>query len=161
MNGRIYDPLLGRFLSADILVQSPGSLQSFNRYSYCANNPLTYTDPSGFELTDEQKKRFEKYQADIGKLGYNVSVGVDKKGNAVFVFTKKPDEAAATKAKTGAEDAQPAATPAKENADHGAPAAVNTQGQVNSQTSPSEQTQTSNPKSGGSALAVSARPGAS
>jgi len=48
MNGRIYDPLLGRFLSADIVVQAPGSLQSYNRYSYVMNNPLSLTDPSGF-----------------------------------------------------------------------------------------------------------------
>lgn len=48
MNGRIYDPLLGRFLSADIVVQAPGSLQSYNRYSYVMNNPLTMTDPTGF-----------------------------------------------------------------------------------------------------------------
>lgn len=31
MNGRIYDPLLGRFLSADIVVQAPANLQSYNR----------------------------------------------------------------------------------------------------------------------------------
>lgn len=37
MNGRIYDGLLGRFLSADILVQNPASLQSFNRYSYVSS----------------------------------------------------------------------------------------------------------------------------
>ena len=48
MNGRIYDPLLGRFLSADLVVQNPDSLQSYNRYSYVMNNPLTLTDPSGF-----------------------------------------------------------------------------------------------------------------
>jgi RHS repeat-associated protein len=48
MNGRIYDPLLGRFLSADIVVQNPGDLQSYNRYSYVRNNPLSATDPSGF-----------------------------------------------------------------------------------------------------------------
>lgn len=47
MNGRIYDPLVGRFLSADPFVQSPQNLQSYNRYSYVLNNPLTYTDPSG------------------------------------------------------------------------------------------------------------------
>ncbi len=47
MNGRIYDPLLGRFLSADTIVQFPASLQSYNRYSYVLNNPLTYSDPSG------------------------------------------------------------------------------------------------------------------
>ena len=47
MNGRIYDPLLGRFLSADIVVQFPGNLQSFNRYSYVQNNPLTFKDDTG------------------------------------------------------------------------------------------------------------------
>lgn len=49
MNGRIYDPLLGRFLSADLIVQAPGNLQDFNRYSYVRNNPLSLTDPSGWE----------------------------------------------------------------------------------------------------------------
>ncbi len=51
MNGRIYDPLLGRFLSADPYVQFPGNLQSYNRYSYTLNNPLKYTDSTG-ELVD-------------------------------------------------------------------------------------------------------------
>ena len=50
MNGRIYDPILGRFLSADTLVQFPGNLQSYNRYSYVQNNPLTFHDPSGHVL---------------------------------------------------------------------------------------------------------------
>ncbi len=47
MNGRLYDPLLGRFFSPDNYVQLPGFTQSYNRYSYCLNNPLKYTDPSG------------------------------------------------------------------------------------------------------------------
>ena len=47
MNGRLYDPALGRFLSPDNYVQLPDFSQSFNRYSYCLNNPLKYTDPSG------------------------------------------------------------------------------------------------------------------
>lgn len=47
MNGRLYDPLLARFLSPDNYVQAPDFTQSFNRYSYCLNNPLKYTDPSG------------------------------------------------------------------------------------------------------------------
>ena len=50
MNGRLYDPLVGRFLSVDPYVQNPGSTQSYNRYSYCLNNPLKYTDPSGEKL---------------------------------------------------------------------------------------------------------------
>jgi len=48
MNGRVYDPNIGRFLSADPFVQAPGFTQSFNRYSYVWNNPHKYTDPSGF-----------------------------------------------------------------------------------------------------------------
>ena len=47
MNGRMYDPQLGRFLSPDNYVQMPDNSQNFNRYSYCLNNPLKYTDPSG------------------------------------------------------------------------------------------------------------------
>jgi len=47
MNGRMYDPIVGRFLSPDPFVQAPDFSQSFNRYSYCLNNPLIYTDPSG------------------------------------------------------------------------------------------------------------------
>ena len=47
MNGRLYDPILGRFLSPDNYVQMPDFSQSFNRYSYCLNNPLKYTDPDG------------------------------------------------------------------------------------------------------------------
>ena len=47
MNGRIYDPVLARFLSPDPYVQAPDFTQSFNRYAYCWNNPLVYTDPSG------------------------------------------------------------------------------------------------------------------
>ena len=47
MNGRVYDPVLGRFLSPDNYVQMPDFSQSFNRYSYCLNNPLKYKDPDG------------------------------------------------------------------------------------------------------------------
>jgi RHS repeat-associated protein len=52
MRGRLYDPKLGRFLSADPFVQNPGHSQSWNRYSYIQNSPLNGTDPSGF-LCDE------------------------------------------------------------------------------------------------------------
>ena len=47
MNGRIYDPTVGRFLSPDPNVQFASNLQSYNRYSYAAGNPLRYTDPTG------------------------------------------------------------------------------------------------------------------
>ena len=44
---RYYDPTIGRFISADTIVQYTANPQSFNRYSYCLNNPLKYVDPSG------------------------------------------------------------------------------------------------------------------
>lgn len=47
MNGRLYDPLVGRFLNVDPFVQMPDGTQNYNRYSYCLNNPLKYTDPEG------------------------------------------------------------------------------------------------------------------
>ncbi len=47
MNGRVYDPLLGMFLSPDPYVQAPGNWLNYNRYGYCYGNPLLYTDPSG------------------------------------------------------------------------------------------------------------------
>ena len=47
MNARLYDPLLGRFLSPDPYIQAPEHSQSFNRYSYCMNNPLIYRDQNG------------------------------------------------------------------------------------------------------------------
>tara|TARA_R110002072_G_scaffold302540_1_gene486239 strand:- start:4147 stop:11085 length:6939 start_codon:yes stop_codon:yes gene_type:complete len=48
MNGRVYDPVFGRFLSADPYIQAPEFSQSYNRYSYVWNNPLSMTDPSGY-----------------------------------------------------------------------------------------------------------------
>jgi len=48
MNGRFYDPVLGRFVQADPFTQSISNLQSFNRYSYASNNPVRFADPSGF-----------------------------------------------------------------------------------------------------------------
>ncbi|WP_373728919.1 RHS repeat-associated core domain-containing protein [Bacteroides heparinolyticus] len=46
-NGRMYAPTFSCFLSPDNYIQAPDFSQSFNRYAYCFNNPLKYTDPSG------------------------------------------------------------------------------------------------------------------
>ncbi len=48
MNGRVYDPLLGRFGTPDPMTENPFSTQGWNRYSYVGNSPLNFTDPSGY-----------------------------------------------------------------------------------------------------------------
>lgn len=54
MNGRVYEPLLGKFLSADPILQDPMNGQSYNRYAYVFNNPTNLTDPTGFETQGAQ-----------------------------------------------------------------------------------------------------------
>jgi RHS repeat-associated protein len=48
LNGRVYDPYVGRMLSADPVVGDPLNGQTWNRYSYVGNNPLAFTDPTGY-----------------------------------------------------------------------------------------------------------------
>lgn len=47
MNARLYDPVIGRFLSPDPYVQMIDFSQNFNRYGYCLNNPMKYVDKNG------------------------------------------------------------------------------------------------------------------
>jgi len=67
MNGRVYDPEIGRFLSADPFVQAPETTQSFNRYSYVNNNPLSATDPSGLFVKSVAKAIGSAFKA-VGKF---------------------------------------------------------------------------------------------
>lgn len=52
MNARLYDPVLGRFISADSCIDDPFNMQSFDRYHYALNNPLKYSDPSGYAAAE-------------------------------------------------------------------------------------------------------------
>ena len=49
--GRVYDPMTLGFLSPDPFVQNPSNSQNYNRFSYVLNNPLKYTDPSGYNYS--------------------------------------------------------------------------------------------------------------
>ena len=70
MNGRVYDPGIGRFLSADPFVQAPENSQSYNRYSYVLNSPLSLIDPSGYNFNslfvlDLIDRKFQRLNSDV------------------------------------------------------------------------------------------------
>lgn len=61
MNGRVYDPTIGRFIQADPIVQAPNDLQSLNRYSYVRNNPLSLIDPSGYSWLSKTWSKIKSF----------------------------------------------------------------------------------------------------
>jgi RHS repeat-associated protein len=73
MNGRLYDPVVGRFLSPDPFIQDPSFSQSYNRYSYCLNNPLKFTDYSGEKLNWPKFDWFHAIPL-IGQFDYMVQM---------------------------------------------------------------------------------------
>ena len=64
LNGRIYDPGIGRFLSPDPTVPDPTNGQSYGRYSYVVNNPLRFADPTGYGCGDETTSCYEIHYID-------------------------------------------------------------------------------------------------
>src|SRR5690606_9268612 len=74
MNGRMYDPLLGRMLSPDIFTFA--GTQGYNRYSYCHNNPLSHVDPDG----NHPLVVAVAVGAAIGAASYTYSVAVSPGG---------------------------------------------------------------------------------
>ena len=54
-DARLYDPVIGRFVTPDTIVPEPFNPQDLNRYSYVRNNPLKYTDPTGHSIPDSVK----------------------------------------------------------------------------------------------------------
>ncbi|MDR0237798.1 polymorphic toxin type 47 domain-containing protein [Acinetobacter sp.] len=84
MNGRVYDPQIGRFISADPNIDGADDTQGYNRYAYVRNNPGSASDPSGYGW-------FSDF---VGWLGDDVLGVCDKsKGNCGFTvgYSKGPD----------------------------------------------------------------------
>jgi RHS repeat-associated protein len=67
MNGRLYDPVTGRFLNADPVIDNTGGAQGLNSYTYCLNNPLKFTDPTGYIF--RRPPEFE--WVDLSEVYYN------------------------------------------------------------------------------------------
>jgi RHS repeat-associated protein len=79
MRGRIYNPKVGHFLTPDPFTSNPFSPVAFNPYAYVLNNPLNYTDPSGFETCDtlngEGNCQFELEQVNVRRPGSSSYMG--------------------------------------------------------------------------------------
>jgi RHS repeat-associated protein len=82
MNGRIYDPILARFMTPDPFVQGAFNLQSYNRYSYAWANPLRYSDPSGYDLVDDFINDVGNIAGDILNASFDLT-GIRQLGHAV------------------------------------------------------------------------------
>ncbi len=91
---RLYDPVLGRFISPDSLVPDHTDPQSLNRYSYCVNNPLIYIDPTGNQ--DEYMDSTAEYDLLYGMMdfgGYgdlNFNLGFDNSYSGYSSFSFNP-----------------------------------------------------------------------
>jgi RHS repeat-associated protein len=76
-NARYYDPLLGRFVSADTVVPDFSDPQALNRYSYTLNNPVRYRDPNGHWVESAIDIAFIAYDIyDISQNGWNWENGL-------------------------------------------------------------------------------------
>ena len=80
MNGRVYDPVIARFLSPDSYIQAPGLAQNYNGYIYCLNNPLKYTDPSGEIFVVDDIIIVAAIGAAIGAASYTASIAFSPGG---------------------------------------------------------------------------------
>jgi RHS repeat-associated protein len=98
-NGRLYDPLVGRFLSPDNYVQDASNSLNFNRYGYCLNNPLVYTDPDGeliIELLAAGWLLFTdsgyEFQKQVSPVAFHIDVhwGSEQKGIGADVSVGVP-----------------------------------------------------------------------
>ncbi len=88
MNGRVYDSVIGRFLTPDPLVQAPTLSQSWNRYTYVWNNPMRRTDPSGFAGEEPEDGHYSQAEKDQrNSSGTSVSKASLKNGETVKEYT--------------------------------------------------------------------------
>jgi len=76
MNARVYDSDIGRFLSADTIIQDPHDSQAYNRYAYVRNNPLMFTDPSGHSWLSKLWKKVKKWVRTIVSIVVAVVIAV-------------------------------------------------------------------------------------
>lgn len=87
MNGRVFDPVMARMLSPDPFVQGQFGSSAFNSYAYVANNPLTFTDPSGYLTRRREREDWLEETSKInlgGGGGWGINTGDPAFGSMGF-----------------------------------------------------------------------------
>ena len=82
MDGRLYDPLLGRFFSVDPIIHDPKNTQSQNAYTYVMNNPLSMIDPTGYAPEDRIVESEKLGGAQAAPVGADSAKNNGKKGRS-------------------------------------------------------------------------------
>jgi len=88
MKGRMYDAEIGRFISADPFVQAATDTQSYSRYSYVRNNPLSLVDPSGYSWLSKLWKKVKRFVKKWGRTILAIAAAYFTAGWASSFFLK-------------------------------------------------------------------------
>jgi len=86
-NARHYDGELGRFVTADSVVDGEYSLAGWSRYMYCGGNPVLYKDPSG-HWKDQSETHYVK-DIDNNTHSINVCRGTVTNGDNLWKIAKE------------------------------------------------------------------------
>ena len=100
LNGRVYDPLISKFLSGDPFVTDPVNGQNYNRYSYVLNNPANFTDPTGFSAASAACSTSDAGLSCQPDYNNQVVVAENSKGEAGFDHLKDTTPKATADAST-------------------------------------------------------------
>jgi len=85
LNSRYYNPKWGRFISADNILGSNKDILSYNLYTYCSNNPINYSDPSGMSIISFLKDKYNQLKSNLYfDVGVNVFKFIVKNINIQF-----------------------------------------------------------------------------
>ncbi len=92
MNGRAYNPIAGRFVSADPFFDCGLGTQGWNRYNYVGNRAMSATDPTGFfswDYCDPNQGIYDIFQCFYGRFGGGFYLNV---GPVIYVGEKTEEE---------------------------------------------------------------------
>lgn len=99
LRARYYDPSVGRFINKDTYQGDIANPLTLNLYTYCANNPIIFIDPTGHEygkLRDFWEQTVAWYGGESELLGNSIQVDNEKRTVSIVLWEGSPNEKKAT-----------------------------------------------------------------